>query len=465
MSVITVSVDEAAPSRGAVRALAVASTATLLALMNYNSTFSTLSVMARDLHAGTAAQTWFLSSGALGLAVLLLITGSLADDYGRKRVFVCGAAGFALASVVCAAAPGTPVFVAGRIAQGGASAALLAAGLGLIGSVFPAGPQRARATGVWGAMVGGGVALGPVASAGMAALAGWRSWYWAAAAAAVLLAAIAVASLPESRAERPRRPDLAGVVTSGLGLAALLGGLTQGRGGWGRPAVLVLFAVAAVLLGAFVVIEARTREPMLDLGLFRRPGFVVSTTGAFFTGFAAVGMMSYLPTVADRALGEPPLAAGATLTLWAGVSFAVALCARRLGVRVQARHQVAAGLLLTATGHLAMLGLTEHTGWWRLAPGLVVAGAGVGLLNAALARLAVESAPAGRAGMGSGAGNTARYIGGSMGVAVVVAIATTTGSGNPAHALAHGANVALAVTAAVAVAGAVMALAIRSDED
>jgi predicted small integral membrane protein len=247
-------------------------------------------------------------------------------------------------------------------------------------------------------------------------------------------------------------------------LAALLGGISLGRGGWGRPAVVVLFAVATVLLAVFVVVEARTREPMLDLNLFRRPGFVVSTTGAFFTGFAAVGMMSYLPTVADRALGEPPLAAGATLTLWAGVSFAVSLCARRLGVRIQARHQVAAGLLLTAAGHLAMLGLTEHTGWWRLAPGLVVAGTGVGLLNGALARLAVESVPAGRAGMGSGAGNTARYIGGSMGVAVVAAIATTARSGSPAHALARGADVALAVTAAVAVAGAIVALAIRSDE-
>lgn len=464
MSAITFSVDEAAPPRGAARALAVASAATLLALMNYNSTFSTLSAMARDLHAGTAAQTWFLSSGALGLAVLLLITGSLADDYGRKRVFVSGAAGLAIASVVCAAAPDTPVFVAGRIAQGGASAALLAAGLGLIGSVFPAGPQRARATGVWGAMVGAGVALGPVASTGMAALAGWRSWYWLAAAAATLLAVTAAAQLPESRAERPRRPDLAGVVTFGIGLTALLGGVTQGRSGWGRPAVLVLFAVAAALLAAFIVIENRTQEPMLDLGLFRSPGFVVSTTGAFFTGFAAVGMMSYLPTLANRALGEPPLAAGATLTLWAGMSFAVSLLARRLGVRVRARHQVAAGLLLTAAGHLAMLGLTEHTGWGRLAPGLVVAGAGVGLLNAALARLAVESVPAGRAGMGSGAGNTARYIGGSIGVAVVVAIATTAGPGSPAHALARGADVALAVTAAVAMAGAITALAIRFDE-
>jgi hypothetical protein len=275
---------------------------------------------------------------------------------------------------------------------------------------------------------------------------------------------IVAVALPESRAERPRRPDVPGVVTFGLGLAALLGAITQGRGGWGRLPVLVLFAVSAVLLAAFVAIEARRHEPMLELGLFRRPGFAVSTLSAFFTGFAAVGMMSYLPTVADRALGETPLAAGAMLTLWASVSFAVSLSTRRFGARLRGRHQIAMGLLLTAAGHGAMLGLTEHTGWGRLAPGLVVSGAGVGLLNAALARLAVESVPPDRVGMGAGAGNTARYVGGSMGVAVVVAIATTTGSGAPAHALAQGANVALAVTAAVAVAGSVTALLIRFDE-
>jgi MFS family permease len=107
-----------------------------------------------------AALIGFLSGIALGLAVLLLVTGSLADDHGRKRVFVIGAVALTLASVVCAATPDSLVFVAGRIAQGGAGAALPAAGLGLVGSVFPAGPRRARATGVWGAMVGGGVALG-----------------------------------------------------------------------------------------------------------------------------------------------------------------------------------------------------------------------------------------------------------------------------------------------------------------
>ncbi len=434
--------------------LPVVAAATMLALMNYNATASTLPAMARDLGAGTGGQTWILNGIALGTAVLLLVAGSLADDHGRRKVFALGASALAVSSVACAAAPTTTVFVAGRVVQGGATAALLAAGLGLIGHAFPSGPGRARATGVWGAMLGLGIAAGPEASAGLSGAGGWRTWYALAAVASVVLAVAAWSALGESRAERPRRPDLPGVLTFGTGLAALLGAITLGRGGWTRPPVAVLFASAAVLLAAFAVAELRSREPMLDLALFRRPDFVVSVSGAFFTGAAVIGMMSYLPTIVGRLLGEPPLAAGAVLTLWAGVAFAVSLQVRRVAARP--RHLIAVGLVLCALGELAMLGMSARWEWWRLAPGLVVSGVGSGLLNAALARAAVESVPAARTAMGSGANNTARYVGASVGVAVVVAVATS------APGLAAGARDALVLSACTAVAGALVALGVRA---
>ncbi|GAA4603070.1 MFS transporter [Actinoallomurus liliacearum] len=435
------------------RTLAVVSAATMLALMNYNATFSTLAAMARDLNAGTAGQTWILGGIALGTAVLLLAVGGLADDHGRKRVFVAGAGTLAASSVVCAVAPTTTAFVVGRLLQGGATAALLAAGLGLIGHAFPAGPERARATGMWGAMLGLGIALGPEASAGLAEVAGWRAWYVAAAVASVALAAAAGAALRESRAEARRRADAAGVLTLGLGVAALLGAITLGRGGWARAEVLALLAAAVALLAAFVVVESRTREPLLDLRLLRRADFAVATGGAFVTGVAVIGLMSYLPTVVGRVLGAPPLLAGAVLTLWSGVAFVVSLQVRRLAA--EGRHLIAAGLVLCALGDLALIGLSADWGWWRLVPGLVVSGAGSGLLNAALARMAVESVPPSRTAMGSGANNTARYIGASIGVAVVVAMATSGPSPT------RGADVALAVCAAIALAGALAALAVR----
>ncbi|TYK45421.1 MFS transporter [Actinomadura decatromicini] len=453
-----------APTRAARRApgpsaaLAVPAAATLLALMNYTAPMATLADTARGLRAGGTAQIWLMSSISLGLAAALLAVGSLADDHGRRRVFVLGAAALAVSSVVCALATDAPLFVGARIVQGAASAALIATGLGIVAASFEPGPRRAHATGVWGAMIGLGIALGPIASAGLAELGGWRLWYWvcAAASAPVGLAAL---RLPESRAARPRGLDLPGLLTMVLGIGALVAAITMGRLGWTRPSVLGLFAAAAVLLAAFAAVEARRREPMLDLGLFRRPAFQLSIVGALVTGLAVIGVMSYLATLMTLVLGLSALASALVLAIWSGLSFAAALQARRLPSRLPAGRLLGAGLALSAAGELAMLGMSPDGHWWRLAPGLAVSGIGSGLANAMLARLAVGSVPADRASMGSGANNTARYVGASVGVAVVGAIAT--GQGGGTSGLAHGANVAMLVSAAVALAGAALMMVIR----
>ncbi|TDC90046.1 MFS transporter [Actinomadura sp. 7K507] len=449
-----------APRRtpGPAAALAVPAAATLLALMNYTAPMAALTDTARGLHADATAQIWLMSSISLGLAAALLAVGSLADDHGRRRVFLIGAATLAASSVACAVAPNAAVFVAGRIVQGAASAALLATGLGIIAASFAPGPGRAHATGVWGAMLGLGIALGPIASAGLAEAGDWRLWYWAAALASALLGAVAL-RLEESRADRPRGLDLPGLLTMCLGVGALVTAITWGRLGWTRPAVPALFAAAAVLLAAFAVIEARRREPMLDLGLLRRPAFLLSISGAMVTGLGVIGIMSYLPTMMTLVMDISPLVAALVLVFWSGLSFLAALQARRLPARFPAGRLLGAGLALCAAGQFAMLGMAPQDHWGRLVPGLIVAGLGGGLSNAMLARLAVDSVPADRASMGTGANNTARYVGASVGVAIVGAIAT--GSGTGVAELAHGTNVAMFVSAVIASAGAVLALVIR----
>ncbi|MEO3827616.1 MFS transporter [Actinomadura sp. B10D3] len=444
---------------GSAAALTLTAAATLLALMNYCAPAATLAETARGLHAGATAQIWLMSSISLGLSAALLAAGSLADDHGRKRTFVAGAAALAVSSVACALAPNAPVFVAGRIAQGAASAALLVTGLGILGATFEPGPRRARATGMWGAMLGLGIALGPIAAAVLTAAAGWRSWYWATVAAAVLLGAAAARTLGESRAERPRGLDVPGLVTMSLGVAALLTAITWGRTGWTAPGVLALFAAAAVLFAAFALVEARRREPMIDLGLFRRPAFLLSVSGALVTGLAVIGIMTYLATMMILVMGLSPVGAALVLAIWSALSFAVALQAHRIPARLPVRHLLAGGFALAAVSELAMAVLAPGAHWWRLAPGLAAAGVASGVTNAMLARLAVESVPADRASMGAGANNTARYIGASLGVAIVGAIAT--GSGHDPSSLAHGTNVALVVSAAAALAYAGLALVIR----
>ena len=435
--------------------LLTASLGTLLVLADYTAPLTTLAPTARALHAGLTAQTWVLTGMLLGLAALLLTMGSAADDYGRRRVFRGGAALMLLSAALSAAAPDTGVFIAGRVLQGCAGAALLASSLGLVGHAYPSGPLRVRATGIWGASVGLGIAAGPVYAALAERAIGWRSVYWGLALLSAVVLVLA-AGVSESRSERRRRLDSAGVATLAAGSACIVAGLAQGRFGWGRADVLVLLVIGVLLLASFVLVESRVAGPMLELSLLRNPGFVASCGGALFTGLAIVGIMSYLPTILELSLGQSPLAASGILAIWSGLSFVVALQARRFASRVRATTQVAGSLLACAAGEAALYGLHVGESWLQVAPGLAIAGIGSGILNAALARLAVASVPPRRSAMGSGANNTFRYIGSSLGVAVVVTVVAQGSSARGhAEALAAGANQAVVVSALLCLAGAV----------
>jgi MFS family permease len=410
--------------------------------------------MVADLGTPVSAQAWLLNGTPLGLAALLLVAGSLADDYGRRRIFLAGTLALGVTAALGAFAGDTLLFTLARVAQGAASAAIIASSLGLLVHAFPTGLDRIKATGVWGAFVSAGIALGPLLAGALDGL-GWRPTYGILAAAALVAAGFAARVLNESRAPRGARPDLPGALSLALALVALLTALTLGREGWLRAPVLLLLGAAVVLVAAFAFIERRSPAPLIDLGLLRRPLFQAASVGGFFTGFAVIGLMSYLPSLILLSLHIPPFGAAWLFTLWSGTAFLVALQARRLSGRVSARHQLALGFVLQAAGALAMLGALHSGTWVRLVPGLFITGLGSGLLNAALPRLSVESVPAQRAAMGSGANNTARYIGSSAGVAMVIAVATSADSPS------DGADLAILVTSALALVGAAAVLALR----
>ncbi|CAG7619068.1 MFS transporter [Actinacidiphila bryophytorum] len=439
-------------SAGAGAALLAVGLGTLLTLMAFTAPATTLAATAHGLHSGAVAQTWMLTGTPVGLAALLLTMGSVADARGRRRTFAAGAVLLLFATALSAAAPGTALFLAGRIAQGVASAAVLAAGLGLIADTHPAGRHRVRALGVWGATVGGGIAVGPVYAAVMAQLWGWRSLYWGLALLAVPVAALS-AAVPESRAAHPRRLDLAGALTLGAGTAALVAGFGESRSGWLRPAVLVPLAAAALVLALFAAVERRVAEPMLDPALWRNPTFLAGGVGALTTGLAVVGLFSYLPTMVQGVLGTGAIATSLLFVVWSGVSAVFALLSRRLAPHMGADTQAALGLGISAVGQAAMYGMHVGGSYGRLFPGLAVAGVGSGILNAALARLAVAGVPTERSAMGSGANNTARYVGSALGVALTVSVVTAAHGPSPATALAAGANHAFLLSAATCLAG------------
>ncbi|MFF3512204.1 MFS transporter [Streptomyces sp. NPDC002573] len=432
--------------------LALTSAATAMALMIYTAPSVTLPDTVAALHTPASAQAWLLNGTPLGLAALLLVAGSLADDYGRRRIFVAGTIALGVTTVLGALTTSTWLFTLARIAQGAASAAILASSLGLLVQAYPSARGRLHATGVWGAFVSGGIAVGPLVAGAMHT---WRTAYAVLGAAVLVVAALSARGLSESRAPRDGRPDLVGAVVFSLALVSLVAALTLGRDGWLRAPVLLLFAAAVVLVLAFALIEHRTRTPMIDLALLRRPGFLGSAAAGLFTGIAVIGLFSFLPALIQRTLGFSPMQTAWLFLIWSGLSFLVALQAKRLAGRVSSRHQLAIGFALHAVAIVTMLGAIGAHSWLRMLPGLVIGGVGSGLLNAALPLVAVESVPTARAAMGSGAQQTFRYIGSCAGVALTIALVTS--GGTPAH----GANIALIVSAVLALVGAAGVLALR----
>jgi hypothetical protein len=282
--------------------------------------------------------------------------------------------------------------------------------------------------------------------------------YVATALAAVALAVAGRALLSESRATRPRPVDVAGTLLLGLGLAALMAGLVEGRAGWTQLPVIALLALGSALVVAFAAVERRTAHPMLDLTLLRRPDFLGATVAALASGAGVLALMSLVPTVLERGLDEGAVLAAVVLLAWSATSAVTALGTRWLPARVSPREQLVAGLVGCAAGQLALVGLDPGSSIGRLLPGLLVAGAANGVLNAALGRQAVASVPAAHAAMGSGANNTARYVGSGIGITIVTVLLTRSGAEPGAASLLSGWNVAVLVTVAFSLLGALTVL-------
>ncbi|MGY1700428.1 MFS transporter [Geodermatophilus sp. SYSU D00766] len=450
--------DAAAPLQS--RTLAVVATSTLVVLAAFVTPLATSVATARELGTGPGGQAWLLSAMSVGLAAALLVTGAAADSLGRRRVFTAGLVLLAVGAAVSGAAPGTGVFVAGRLVEGVGGAAVLACSLGLVAQVFPLGPARARAAAVWGAAIGAGTGVGGLAAVVLDGDTGWRATHVATAVVAVLLAVAARLLLPGSAPGRRPRVDVAGPVLLVAAVTCLLVGLVAPRSGAGAATTAALL-VGGVLLGAaFVLAESRVAAPMVDLALFRVRGFDAALVGALVTGAATVGLLSFLATVLQRALGESLLATTVLVLVWSGVATVTSVGLRWVP-GVDGRLLLATGLGVSAAGLAALAVLDAGGSGLRLLPGLVVLGVGYGAVNAALGQEAVAHVPPERAGMGSGANNTARYLGAAVGVTLVVLLVTAGTPAGTAAGLVAGWDTAALAAAGLSAAGALAVLALR----
>lgn len=432
----------------------------MLALLSFSAPVASIGPISQALGADVGARTWMVSAMSVGLGATLLTAGTLADDRGRRRMFVIGLLVLAASSLAGALAPTSLAFTAARAAQGVGNAAVIAAALGLIASVFPPGPERIRASGVWGASVGAGIMVGPLLTSELDRYASWRYAYGLTALAAAALVVATLRRVPESRRTAPRGLDLAGALTFAGAVCAFLAGLVEGRLGWGRPLVVGLLVLAAALAIGFVVAERRSARPMLDLALFRQPGFVAATLAAFAAGAGIIAVVQNLPVFLTQGLGQAATASAYLAVIWSGTSIVTALAARRLPARLGGRRQLGIGLLGAAVGQLAMAFAGPTWSWLAFVPGMFVAGVFSGVLNAALGREAVASVPEGEGALGSGANNTARYVGSAVGVTVVAVVAAA-GADRGLPGLVDGWNHAVLVTVAVSVMGGLVALLLR----
>jgi MFS family permease len=441
------------------RTLTVVSVSTVLVLATFVTPLATGARTASTLGTGPAGQAWLLSAMSIGLAAALLVAGAVADQVGRRRVFVAGLLLVAAGAGVSAVAGTTVVFLAGRLLEGVGGAAVMASSLALLSTAFEAGAPRSRATAAWGAAVGAGTGLGGLLTVALEPDEGWRATYLLTAVLAAALAAAAGRALPAGSGGVRRRVDVVGPVLLVAAGSCLLAGLVRTRSG-GGVAVVVLLVVAALLGAAFVVAESKVAAPLIDLHLFRAPGFLAAVVGASVTGAAVVGAMSFLPTVLQGGLGESLLAVTLLVLVWSAVSTGTALAIRWIP-GLDGRLLLAIGLALSAAGLAAFAVLTEDASGLRLLPGMVVLGVGYGAANAALGREAVAHVPADRAAMGSGANNTARYVGAAVGVTLVVLLTVSgTPVGTP-EGLTSGWNAAALVAAGIAAAGALAVVIIR----
>jgi EmrB/QacA subfamily drug resistance transporter len=362
---------------------------------------------------------WIVDAYALTLAAFLLTAGSLADMYGRRLLYLVGLAVFTCASVLCGFAVSTLMLQISRAAQGVGGAIMFAVSLALLADAFR-GKDRGVAFGVWGAVTGLAVAIGPLLGGLLTTGISWRWIFFVNAPIGVAAVIIAVLKVSESREPRASRPDWPGFVLFTLALASLIYGLIESnQKSFGNSLVLSCFAAAAVLLVAFVIVEYRGSHPMFDLALFRLPTFSGGAIAAFGLSASIFSMLLYLVLYLQDILGYSALGTGVRLMVISGGILVTATIAGRLSSLVPVRLLIGPGLIIVGISLLLMRGLTGTSSWTHLIPGMILGGLGVGIVNPPLASTAVGVVPPQRAGMASGINSTFRQVGIATGIALL----------------------------------------------
>jgi EmrB/QacA subfamily drug resistance transporter len=375
-----------------------------------------------SLHSAFSDLQWVIDAYTLTLAAFLLTAGVIGDMFGRRRVYAIGLGVFSLASLLCGLSTSATMLNLARGAQGVGAAIMFATSLALVAQAF-SGKERGTAFGIYGAVIGGAVAIGPLVGGALTSGIGWRWIFFINLPIAAGAIVITLAKVQDSRDPTARRIDWIGFVSFSASLFMLVFALVQGNGkGWGSSLIVGLLVGAAALMAVFLIAEWRQADPMLDLSLFKRPAMIGVSLAAFTMSASIFAMILYLTLYLQEVLGFSPFAAGLRLLPFTMLAFLVAPIAGKLSVRIHTRYLLGLGLFLLAFGWNLATRVQADSLWTVLLPGFLVAGLGVGIANPVLASASVSVVPPERSGMASGSSSTFRQVGVSTGIAGLGAV-------------------------------------------
>jgi EmrB/QacA subfamily drug resistance transporter len=440
--------------------LAVVCAATAMLMLDIAVVNTALSRIAEDLDTGLSGLQWVVDAYTLALASVVLTAGSLADRFGRRRLFTIGLAVFTAASAACAASTDIVFLDAARAVQGLGAAVMFAVSLALLANAYPDMKERAGALAAYGATIGASFAVGPLVGG---ALTSGLDWQWI----FLINIPIGIACLWITQTKVQESRDPATPPVDWPGQAALTGGLfllvlalLRGNDqGWGSGPIIAELAGAAALLVAFVAIEARSTHPMLPLRLFRNPSFTGAQVAAFGISASFFAIFLYTTLYLQQVLGLSAIEAGLVYLPGTLLNFVVAGASSQVGEKVSARIMVSAGLGLVAVGMLLFLLAGADSSWTIVLPGELVALFGVGLFNPSVIAVALGSVPAQQSGLAAGVNDTFRQAGIAVGVAglgALIPAGAGLGGGSP-HEFVDGLHNALLAGAGLAAVSAVAA--------
>jgi len=421
-----------------------------------------LPVIRVHLHAGLSGLEWTVNAYTLTFAVLLLTASALGERFGRRRIFVAGIALFTAASAAAALAPTIGALVAARALQGAGGAMIMPLSLTLLSAAVR--PERRNAAlGIWGAIGGTAIAIGPLVGGAVTSGWAWQYIFWLNVPVGLALLPLARWRLAESRGSAAPL-DLAGVGLVSVGLFGVVFGLVRGNAhGWTSSSVLASFAVGTLALAAFVAWELRSDHPMLDIRLFARRGFASVNVTALLFSFGMFGAIFFLTQFLQTVQGYSPLSAGVRILPWTAITMLLAPFIGQLAERWGGKPLVVTGLALQAVG-LAWLAaiLAPGTPYADMIAPFVLCGVGMTLFFVPLASVVLGTVPTSLEGVASGTNAAFRELGGVLGIAALGAVFSARGGYGSPQDYVSGLVPAVACGAAVVAVGALCALALPS---